>query len=247
MAQRKTEVLEKFTQNTNSLFCFKPEYQNCMKSSQREISDNALTPGTMTTCTDSSDDFCVNPHTQRLEFMFFFGNGYAADSVWAVLPCQKLTVLIDAVRCTLGACPPLNARNAFLFIAGVFYIDDRHKGEEGYEDISALIRNHDPTGTATDSWQACNAGFGKCPVKSAAETTFSEIRLKMGDWCVLRHEGGLCSHMFYLREITPLGENSRKERSQFPHRTALRSGLPSGVKCAVLSPPPSVSTATRFP
>lgn len=129
------------------LECYKEQHMALMSqqiASSRSIPENFLTSADLHTVTDSSEDFCVE-HTHRWEFSFCAPNSTEIQDGWAVLSCQVLTSLLDAFQCRsmLPLLAPAS-RNAFLFMGGVFYIDDRHQGEADYEDLSALIRNFDP-------------------------------------------------------------------------------------------------------
>ncbi|EPY31206.1 snRNA-activating protein complex subunit 3 [Strigomonas culicis] len=215
--KREREIVEAFSPETVRLRSFQALPGPAPK---RRRHANDISPSTIATVLDPTEDFCVE-HTHRWEFMFYTNRTLAERETWAVLSCQPLTALMDALECYSQ---PLYGkhRNAFFFIGGTFYIDDRHRGEEDYEDLSAAIRNYDPVAN-TAEFAGANLGFGACPVRSAAETRFADLQVKMGEYCVYQHLDR-CSHAFALHGVRPLGPNMRTQRNQFPHRTMVKKG-----------------------
>lgn len=251
--QKEREVEAQFSPSAVQLRCFAEG--SAGKATDKRTgrwTENHLSPSTLQTVPDTEEDFCM-AHTHRWEWVFTGVRTQEIQESWAVLSCQKLTVLFDAFTCS-GVFPPPHSRNAFLFIAGTFYIDDRHRGEPDFEDLSANIRHLDPlrflaasgtslspvevdgegmvgrnssssTGSPPQSLPPTargeSLGFGRCPVRSAAHTTFGELQVKLGEYGVFRHRGS-CDHFFYLDGVRSLRGLPRTSREQFPHRVMKR-------------------------
>ncbi|CCW68959.1 unnamed protein product [Phytomonas sp. Hart1] len=220
---KEIEVEKEFSASNIPLISYDPEYALLWPSYQRLISEDNLTEHTIQTKADTDDDFCM-VHTHRWEFTILAPGSMDEWETWAVLSCQKLAVLLDAINCSPRLPFPLS-KNAFLFIGDTFYIDDRHRDDADYEDLSAVIRgcapSYLPDGEPPAFGRGVNAAFARCPVRSAAEVTFGELHVRQSETCVLRHAGG-CTHYFYLQGPRCLREGSRTQREQFPHRTRRR-------------------------
>ncbi|RHW70224.1 Small nuclear RNA activation protein (SNAP) 50 [Trypanosoma brucei equiperdum] len=173
---------------------------------------------------DTSEDFCLTEHSHRWEFTFFTpGSTTEPQETWAVLSCQSLGTLLDTFVCR--NCIPVNiSKNAFFFIGGTFYVDNRHAGEGGedYEDLTAPIRHFDPCGEGASTegeTRQKNIAFGNCPVKYVSQTTFGDLNLRLGEYGVMRHLGW-CNHYFYLSSVTSLRGFDRDDhtRAAYPQR-----------------------------
>ncbi|RNF11471.1 putative small nuclear RNA gene activation protein (SNAP) 50 [Trypanosoma rangeli] len=182
--------------------------------------ENALTEASRWSVRDASEDFCLEEHSHRWEFTFLSPDAaLEAHDTWAVLSCQTLGALIDAFECR--NCLPVNiSKNAFVFIGGTFYIDNRHAGIEGenYDDLTAPIRHFQPIGDG-DSGNMNAVAFGRCPVKYMSETTFADLDLRLGEFGVIRHIGW-CNHYFYLSSVASLRglERHDREKGAYPQR-----------------------------
>ncbi|CCW61353.1 unnamed protein product [Phytomonas sp. EM1] len=220
---KEVEVEKEFSASNIPLASYDPKYALLWSSSQRLVSEDNITDHSIQTKADTDEDFCME-HTHRWEFMILAPGSMEEWEAWAVLSCQKLTALLDAITCT-PRLPFSLSKNAFLFIGETFYIDDRHRNEPGFEDLSAVIRgcvpSAPPHGEPPAPCRGANAAFQRCPVRSAAEVTFGELRVKQGETCVLRH-AGCCTHYFYLQGPRCLRGCPRTQREQFPHRTRRR-------------------------
>lgn len=184
--------------------------------------ENVITENSRWNLRDSSDDFCLEEHSHRWEFTFFTPeSSLEVQDSWAVLSCQNLGVLFDTFECR--NCLPMNtSKNAFMFIGGTFYVDNRHAGVQGenYEDLTVPIRNFCPVqeeGGA--SVGGGNLAFGQCPVKYVSQTTFADLHLRLGEFGVFRHLGW-CNHYFYLSSVETLRglETSERDRRAYPQR-----------------------------
>jgi snRNA-activating protein complex subunit 3 len=216
--QAEAQIADHFQSAVAGLESFKRENEKMTRSDPSPLSSNDLSPASIQTRCDSSEDFCVE-HTHRWEFMMHGIRSKEPREAWAVLSCQLLTALLDAVDCVTVRDPLQTSRNAFFFIHGTFYIDDRHCDAADYQDLTKAIRNNDPLQDPLTFRLAEHQGFSRCPVKSAATTTFAELDVKMGEYCLLRHCGG-CDHYFYLSHVRSLRGYPRRERGDFPHRVA---------------------------
>lgn len=212
------QIAEAFRGAVAVLESFKAENEAATRAGSTRVEANAITQSTLHTKRDTADDFCV-AHTHRWEFAVHPQLSREPDEVWAVLSCQPLVALVDAIRCLSASDPLTTGRNAFLFIHGVFYIDDRHKDEADFVDLSEAIRTLDPLQDPSTFLPLEHQSYGRCPVRSAATTTFKDINIKMGELCALRHCGG-CEHYFYLSHVRSLRGYPRTERHDFPHRVA---------------------------
>ena len=207
-----------FQRAVAGLEAFKSENALATRPGSPPLATNDLSPASLQTHCDAGDDFCVE-HTHRWEFMMHGIRAKEPCETWAVLSCQPLTTLLDAVDCATVRDPLHTSRNAFFFIHGTFYIDDRHRDAADFKDLSAVIRMNDPLQDPLTFHAAEHQGFDRCPVKSAATTMFKDLDVKMGERCLLRHCGG-CDHYFYLSHVRSLRGYPRKERGEFPHRVA---------------------------
>lgn len=217
------EAIDKdFTASTLSLESYKPENASVTQASSGSFPLNYITPELLHTTRDSSEDFCVR-HTHRWEITMYGSRSKEPREVWAVLSCQKLTTLIDAVDCSTTRDPYKSSRNAFLFINGTFYIDNRHREDSDFEDLSAVIRESNPLDTSTTN-SRLNSAFGRCQVLSAETAEFKDLTVKMGEFYLLRHCGG-CDHYFSFTSVRSLQGCSRRTRDQFPCRVAKRRDL----------------------
>ncbi|KPA86576.1 putative Small nuclear RNA protein activation protein 50 [Leptomonas pyrrhocoris] len=212
------QLEEAFQRAVAGLETFKSENEKVTRPGPSPLSSNCLAPASLQTRCDSGDDFCVE-HTHRWEFTMHGIRSKEPRETWAVLSCQPLTALLDAVDCATVRDPLHTSRNALFFIHGAFYIDDRHRDAHDFQDLSKVICTNDPLQDPLTFEAAEHQGFGRCPVKSAATTTFKELEVKMGEYCLLRHCGG-CDHYFYLSHVRSLRGYPRKERAEFPHRVA---------------------------
>lgn len=234
-----------FSEHSLSLASFNSTKAHCFPALQRGIDETHLTPALMQTTVDAADDFCIE-HTHRWEFMFYGAHSSRRAEVWAVLSCQTLTALIDAVEC-VNTLPLAPRKNAFMFVGGRFYVDDRHRDDPDYEDLTETIRFSDPL-VAADREElpntiggsptplGVNIGFGDCQVFRAAATTFGDLHVKQGELCVLRHLGD-CTHYFYLMGPRSLVGYPRTQRGQFPHRVLKRRT--NALKCQLCHQFPS--------
>ncbi|KAH9601490.1 snRNA-activating protein complex [Trypanosoma melophagium] len=196
--------------------------------------ENNITESSRHSVRDTSDDFCLVEHSHLWEFTFLSpDSSLEVQDSWAVLSCQTLGALLDAFECR--NCLPVNvSKNAFIFIGGTFYIDNRHAGVDGanYEDLTAPIRHFNPlqqeevegegediSRTTKSNKVGENIAFGRCPVKYVSQTTFAELDLRLGEFGVLRHLGW-CNHYFYLSSVHSLRGLGRdvRERGYYPHR-----------------------------
>ncbi|KAG5492885.1 hypothetical protein JKF63_01465 [Porcisia hertigi] len=207
---------ESFQRAVAGLVSFKKENEACRKVGPAPMSSNDLTPASLHTKRDEGEDYCVM-HTHRWEFAVHGMRSKEPREVWAVLSCQPLVALLDAIDCPSVRDPLTTSRNAFFFIHGVFYIDDRHRSEADFLDLTEVIRRTDPLQDASSPHSVERQSFARCPVKSAASTTFKDLNIKMGESCLLRHCGG-CDHYFFLSHARSLRGYPRKERNEFPHR-----------------------------
>ncbi|KPI90740.1 putative Small nuclear RNA protein activation protein (SNAP) 50 [Leptomonas seymouri] len=212
------ELSAKFQSAVAGLESFKQANEKATRPGPPPLSSNDLSPASIQTRCDVGDDFCVE-HTHRWEFTMHGIRSKEPRETWAVLSCQPLTALLDAVDCATVRDPLRTSRNAFFFIHGTFYIDDRHGDADDFQDLSEVIRSNDPLQDPLTFNATEHQGFGRCPVKSAAATTFEALDVKMGEYCLLRHCGG-CDHYFYLSHVRSLRGYPRKERAEFPHRVA---------------------------
>ncbi|KAI5689531.1 snRNAactivating protein of 50kDa MW C terminal [Leishmania braziliensis] len=213
-----SSIEESFQQSVAGLESFKKESKACGKVGPAPLSSNDLTPASLHTKRDEGEDYCVM-HTHRWEFAVHGVRSKEPREVWAVLSCQPLVALLDAIDCPTTRDPLTTSRNAFLFIRGVFYIDDRHRSHGDFADLSEVIRRNDPLQDASSFHALEHQGFARCPVRSAAETAFKDLNVKMGESCLLRHCGG-CDHYFFLSHVRSLTGYPRTERHEFPHRVA---------------------------
>ncbi|CAJ1993284.1 small nuclear RNA gene activation protein (SNAP) 50 [Leishmania donovani] len=211
-------IEESFQRAVAGLESFKKENEACGRVAPASLSSNDLTPASLHTKRDEGEDYCVL-HTHRWEFAVHGVRSKEPREVWAVLSCQPLVALLDAIDCPATRDPLTTSRNAFFFIHGVFYIDDRHRAQADFVDLSEVIRGNDPLQDASSFHAPEHQGFSRCPVKSAAETAFKDLNIKMGESCLLRHCGG-CDHYFFLSHARSLSGYPRKERHEFPHRVA---------------------------
>ncbi|KAG5467050.1 hypothetical protein LSCM1_01230 [Leishmania martiniquensis] len=218
--EAESAIEESFQRAVAGLEGFNQENEACRRAGAGPVPlcSNDLTPASLHTKRDEGEDFCVM-HTHRWEFAVHSVRSKEPREVWAVLSCQPLVALLDAIDCPTARDPLITSRNAFLFIHGVFYIDDRHRSQENFADLSEVIRKNDPLQDASSFHALEHQGFARCPVKSAAETTFKDLKMKMGESCLLRHCGG-CDHYFFLSHARSLRGYPRKERNEFPHRVA---------------------------
>ncbi|KAG5467606.1 hypothetical protein CUR178_01251 [Leishmania enriettii] len=216
--EAESAIEESFQLAVAGLESFKKENEACGRVGPAPLCSNDLTPAALHTKRDEDEDFCVM-HTHRWEFAVHGVRSKEPREVWAVLSCQPLVALLDAIDCPATRDPLTTSRNAFLFIHGVFYIDDRHRSQANFADLSEAIRKNDPLQDASSFHALEHQGFARCPVKSAAETTFKDLNIKMGESCLLRHCGG-CDHYFFLAHARSLSGYPRKERNEFPHRVA---------------------------
>ncbi|KAF8283544.1 small nuclear RNA gene activation protein (SNAP) [Trypanosoma cruzi cruzi] len=181
---------------------------------------NAITEGSRWSVRDTSEDFCLVEHSHRWEFTFFSPeSSLEVQDSWAVLSCQTLGALLDAFECR--NCLPVNmSKNAFIFIGGTFYVDNRHAGIEGenYDDLTAPIRYFQPL-KDVDPGNTQNLAFGRCPVKYMSETTFADLDVRLGEFGVIRHIGW-CTHYFYLSSVQSLRGMKRYhyEKGAYPQR-----------------------------
>lgn len=212
-------VQSEFCNAVAGLESFKAETDALVRPGTPPLSSNALCPASLHTTCDKGDDFCVE-HTHRWEFAMHGAATKEPREVWAVLSCQPLVALLDAVDCATVRDPLHTSRNAFFFIHGTFYVDDRHRDEADFCDLTTAIRTNDPLRDETTFDAALHQPFDRCPVRSAATTTFKDLEVKMGESCLLRHCGG-CDHYFHLTAVRSLRGYPRKERADFPHRAAM--------------------------
>ncbi|KEG10831.1 small nuclear RNA gene activation protein (SNAP) 50 [Trypanosoma grayi] len=182
--------------------------------------ENAVTRSSRHIVRDTSEDFCLQEHSHQWEFTFLAPeSSLEVQDSWAVLSCQTLGALLDTFECR--NCLPVNmSKNAFLFIGGTFYVDNRHASVEGenYEDLTAAIRHFRPL-QGKDAACGENAAFGRCPVKYVSQTTFADLDVRLGEFGVLRHLGW-CNHYFYLSSVESLrGLGYRcREKGAYPYR-----------------------------
>lgn len=216
---------------SSGLTALQPENAACMAQAPIRMAPNIVNELTEHRARDFSasegEEILCPFHGREIEVCFFQpGRAAAHKETWAVLACQTLAALVDALECVNEALPYPKTRNSFMFIAGTFYIDDRH---EGFEDISSVIRDFDPTNALPPG---SNAAYGACPVKSIT-TSIADVHIKMHEMCVYRHMGS-CDHYFFFKDFSaPL--TSRKARSQYPRRVYLsRSPVTLCDMCAAL-------------
>lgn len=205
----------------SGLVSLQPEHTACMSQHPVRSAPNVVTELKEHRTRDMSaaegEELTCPFHSREVEVSFFQpGRAVAHKETWAVLACQTLASLVDAVECMNEYLPYPKTRNSFMFIAGTFYIDDRH---EGYEDISSYIRNYNPFATTPSELcliDGANPAYGVCPVKSIT-TRIADIPVKMHEMCVYRHMGS-CDHYFYFKDLS-LPIVVPKPRSQYPRRT----------------------------
>ena len=196
----------------SGLEALKPEHTAVMQVPPLVGRQNVLSSTTEQTVPDATLCDC-STHPAELHFSFIEANkSRDIAEKWAVLPCQPLTVLVDALKCKLALLPYPHTKNSMLFICGAFFIDDRH---EGYEDLSEVIREGIPSNTA----------YRDCKVYSMSKTTFGELTVKFHEYCLFRHLGNF-DHYFFLDDIVPLvgGGVLRRvpvARKMFPRRVFL--------------------------
>jgi snRNA-activating protein complex subunit 3 len=211
LEKRRDEIQQLF-HVASGLEALKAEHHTIMEKPPVVGRQNVVTSTTEHTVRDPTPCTCAS-HSAELQWAFLEGNT-TRDIVerWMVLPCQPLTVLVDALQCKMRLLPYPYTKNSMLFIAGAFYIDDRH---EGFDDLSLPIREGMPSNTA----------YRDCSVYSMSKTTFAELTVKLHEYCVFRHFGQ-CDHYFYLDDIVPLiGREPKKIgqvlRSDYPRRSFL--------------------------
>ncbi|KAK7200898.1 small nuclear RNA activation protein (SNAP50) [Novymonas esmeraldas] len=216
--EAESAIEDDFRHAVAGLETFRKEKDSGERAGPASLMSNDVTPSSLHTKRDDGEDYCVM-HTHRWEFAVHGVRSKEPREVWAVLSCQPLVALLDAVDCMAARDPLTTSRNAFLFIHGVFYIDDRHRSATDFADLSAAVRLQDPLQGVSAAPATEQLGFARCPVRSAATTTFKDLHLKMGESCLLRHCGG-CDHYFFLSHVRSLSGYPRKERHDFPHRVA---------------------------
>ena len=201
-----------------------PHNKNLMGAVPARRKPNHLTDDrTQTTRDTSKGEHAVIDKSKDCQLSFAFYDTrtlYSVKEVWGVLASQPLGALIDALRCKTMLLAYHTTANSFLFIGGVFYIDDRH---EGYRDLTAELRGWDPVRAvvervAADGGGGANGaahagleellavqrrGYGACPVRKVSETRFSDLTLRPNELCVFRHCGN-CDHVFYLSDCGPV-------------------------------------------
>ena len=116
---------------------------------------------------------------------------FTVKEVWHFLPHQPIVALGDVLSCSKTLMPYPFTKNAFYFIGGAFYLDDRH---DGWADLSKPIREWNPL------YAASGPIFAECPVRSASATTFEDLAVTLGEHCCFRHLGS-CDHLFYFRSV----------------------------------------------
>lgn len=212
----------------SQLVSLQPENVACMSQLPIRQAPNVVTELKEHTTRDHSasqnEEWSCPFHQRAIEVSFFQpGRAVAHKETWEVLGCQTLAALVDAVECMNELLPYPKTRDSFMFIAGTFYVDDRH---EGYQDLSSLIRNvgtAQATTSASGSVHASlldgsNPAYGVCPVKSLT-TRIADISVKMHEMCVYRHMGS-CDHYFFFKDLSsPMAVP--RPRSLFPRRTYL--------------------------
>nr|CCC92966.1 putative small nuclear RNA gene activation protein (SNAP) 50 [Trypanosoma congolense IL3000] len=163
-------------------------------------------------------------HSYQWEFTFLTpGSATQLQDTWAVLSSQRLDTLLDNFVCRNYLSERMS-KNAFFFIGGAFYVDNRHADSEGegYEDVTKYLRHHEPCKAVHDhgdKGESSNSSFGACPVYYISDTTFADLNLRLGEFGVLRHFG-CCNHYFYLSAVTKLyrENHNRYEGASFPRR-----------------------------
>ena len=206
------------------LHSLKPQYQKLMGSVPPKGPPNVLTESKWNSVRDAeagAEDPSCPFHHHQLEFAFYRPRSVGEpQETWAVLPCQKLTALVDALECPTADLPYPVSRNSFMFIYGVFYVDDR---VEPFEDLTVVIRSFN-SANPRRAVDGANPAYGQCPVKNMSQTRFADLTLCHQELCVFRHLGN-CDHYFFLSDIQEVRgsgrEGAAETRRGYPRRVAL--------------------------
>lgn len=163
----------------------------------------------------NEDHHCVE-HTHRWEFSFCKTRSTEVQETWAVLSCQRLTILAEVFQCPLQQYIS-HVDSFMIFIGGTFYVD-------GEEDLSEMIRHFDPGATTKEEGVSLdsNPSFSRCEVKPAQFTTIGELKVRMGEVGVYRHLG-CCDHYFFLKSVSCLTPSmGSRDQKTYPRLISLQ-------------------------
>ena len=212
--------------DTTPLECLHPSNQELFQQNAPTTKKNLLSDSRVQTIPDPSLATINKSADVVLNFAFLEPRSICVlRDVWSVLSSQNIGTLIDAIQCRNDKLAYTPTLNRFLFIGGVFYVDDRH---EGWLDTTEPIRNWVPSTLSSNGGGDANdqqdrrslMPYGPCPVRRVSQTTFADVEVKMNEMCLFRHIGS-CDHKFYLVDARQPGSgiDDPTHVHQFPRRT----------------------------